>query len=149
MYKFSVLVAGFLLLNLVACSSLQDWAIGQKPEAKLKEVFIKEADMTGALLVFVVNVQNPNKHDLKIDEIAYRVFLDGKEVSQAKTEKNILVKAEQETEVPIPLPVKYSQIFDNMAAALTAGSITYKIEGDAKVSPFSIPFSKSGKVDLN
>lgn len=120
----------------------------EKPKVDLHSVYAKDATATGTTLLFVVNVDNPNNQEIKVKEIAYKVFISGKELSDAKTEKPIVIPALKSQLIEIPLPVSYASILNNIAEVLFNKEVTYKIEGTAKLSFVSIPFSKEGKVEL-
>src|SRR5690606_21071471 len=110
-----------------------------------KDVYVKDAGITGATLVFVVNVVNPNRFDIEVEEVAYKVFIGDKQLTTAKTDKAIKVPASQDAQVELPLPIKYTSLMEHLGSALIAQELPYKIEGDAKFSFVTIPFKKEGK----
>lgn len=128
------------------CSSL--FGTLEKPKVNLKHVYPKDSTMTGTTLVFVLDVENPNSKDLKVESVAYKVFISGKELGHGSIDKQIVVPAKKSSEVSVPLPVKYEDVLNNLGDILLAREVPYKIEGSAKVSYFNIPFSKEGKVEL-
>lgn len=134
-------------LGLCSCASILG-SVVEKPKVDLDQVKIRSADLNGATLVFLVNVENPNRVDIKVDEINYTIFVNNKELSRAKTEKAVNVPANSKAQVEIPLPVTYSKIFSNLKDLMFADTATYKIEGDAKFPLFRVPFSKEGVVEL-
>ena len=139
----------WVLMSFVLFSSACSTLMGlKKPEAQLNRVFAKETSLTGTTLIFVVDVQNPNDRELKLDELAYQVSLSGKEFARAKTDKVVKVAANSSSEVEIPLPVKFSDLLGSLGEIIQTQTISYKIEGNAKLSPFKIPFTKEGKVNL-
>lgn len=140
----------FLSLTfLLLCSCASFWgSVLEKPKVELDHISVKDANLRGTTLVFVVSVDNPNKVDLKVDQINYKVFVNDKELTQAKTEKTVNVPAQSKANVEIPLPIEYSKIFTDLKELMFAESATYKIEGDAKLSLFTIPFSKKGEFKL-
>lgn len=121
---------------------------GEKPKAELREVYLKDTSLFGTTLVFVVNVMNPNRFDIEVDEIDYKVFISGAEVSSAKTENSFIVSAQKETNVEIPLPVKFGSLWEHLSQALLSKVLVYRIEGSAKLSYTTVPFSKEGKMEL-
>ena len=141
----SILAMAGACLFLSNCATLLNL---EKPEVNLQRVFVRDTSLSGTTLVFVVKVDNPNKQDIKVQEIAYKVFISGKELTQAKTEKPVAVPANGSSEVELPLPVKYTSLFENIGDILLSREVAYKIVGDAKLSFINIPFSKEGKVEL-
>lgn len=140
----------FLSLTLLLlCSCASFWgSVLEKPQVELDHIKVKDASLKGTTLVFVVSVDNPNKVDLKVDQINYKVFVNEKEITQAKTDKAVNVPAQSKANVEIPLPIEYNKIFTDLKELMFAESATYKIEGDAKLSLFTIPFTKKGEFKL-
>lgn len=120
----------------------------KEPKAELKEVYIKDLQLMGGTLVFVLDVQNPNKEEIKVDEITYETFIDGQFFSQAKTQNQIKVPGEQTVPVELPLPIEFSKLAGGLAKALKGEPVDYRIKGNAKLSVLTIPFDKSGKLEL-
>jgi LEA14-like dessication related protein len=134
-------------LALCSCASLLGNVV-EKPKVDLDHVAIKDANLKGATLMFVVNVENPNQMDLKVDQINYKIFVNNKEISNAKTEEAVNVPGKSKAQVKIPLPIEYTKIFSDLKEVLFSDSATYKIEGDAKFPLFSVPFTKEGNLKL-
>ncbi|WP_373999061.1 LEA type 2 family protein [Bdellovibrio bacteriovorus] len=145
--KFWTLAFIFLSV-LTACSGKGLLGFAEKPEAKLENVYAKDTNFSGTTLVFVVNVQNPNRFDIEVEEVAYKVFVGDKQLTTSKTDKAIKVPASKDANIELPLPVKYGDLMGHVASILTSGELPYKIEGDAKFSFATIPFTKEGKVEL-
>jgi LEA14-like dessication related protein len=143
-----ILIPMLLSLSFLSgCASLLSPFV-EKPKVELDHVSVRDVTLTGSTLLFVVRVENPNKTDIKIEEIAYKVFINGKEISKAKTEKPVSVPALGKSEVEIPLPIEYSKIWSNLSDLVMAKTAAYRIEGDAKLSAFRIPFSKDGQIQI-
>lgn len=131
---------------LVGCASLT--GIKEEPKAEIKEVYAKDSSFLATTLVFVVNVQNPNAQEIKIDGIDYKVFVSGEQLSSAKVEDKIVVPAHKDVDVEIPLPLEYASLLNHLGKAVLAGELMYRIEGSAKMSLLRIPFAKEGKLQL-
>jgi LEA14-like dessication related protein len=141
----SILALAGACIFLTNCATLFNL---EKPEVNLQRVFVRDTSLSGTTLIFVVKVDNPNKQEIKVKEIAYKVFISGKELTQAKTEKPVIVPASGSSEVELPLPIKYTSLFENIGDILLSREVAYKIVGDAKLSFINIPFTKEGKVEL-
>lgn len=132
---------------LTGCSLFQ-LANLKEPKAELKEVYLKDMNFSGGTLMFVLDVQNPNKEEIKVDEITYETFIDGQFFSQAKTNKSIQVPGEKTIPVELPLPIEFSKLAGGVAKAIKGEPVEYRIKGNAKLSLLTIPFDKSGKLEL-
>lgn len=137
----------FICLFLCSCASLVGKVL-QEPKVELSGVSVKNADMNGATLVFNIAVENPNSVEIKVDQVSYKVFLNNQEITQAKTDKSIAIPGKSTGNVELPLPIEYRKVFSNIKELLFAESAAYKIEGNAKMNLFSIPFTKEGNVKL-
>ncbi|MBX3040391.1 MAG: desiccation-like protein, partial [Bdellovibrionaceae bacterium] len=58
------------------------------------------------------------------------------------------VPARGSAEIGIPVPVEYKGLWSNLMRIFEARTLSYRIEGDAKLSLFTIPFSHAGKLEL-
>ncbi|WP_291516671.1 LEA type 2 family protein [Bdellovibrio sp. ArHS] len=144
----SRLLVALFLTALSACSGKGLLGLAEKPEAKLQSVYAKDTNLSGTTLVFVVNVQNPNRFAIEVEEVAYKVYIGDKQLTTAKTNSAIKIPAAQDANIELPLPVKYGDLMGHLGSILTQGELPYKIEGDAKFSFATIPFTKEGKVEL-
>ena len=127
------------------CASLSGW---KEPKVDLKELYIKDTNLVGTTLVFVLNVENTNDREIKVDEVNYKIMLDGQAFANSKTEEVIRVGPKASAPVEIPLPIRYVDLFSHLNKALNSSQIEYAIEGDAKVSFFKVPFKKQGQLKL-
>ncbi|MGZ3769731.1 MAG: LEA type 2 family protein [Bdellovibrio sp.] len=140
-------VLGIFLFSLIGCSSVK-LLFGEKPTAELREVQLMDASFSGGTLLFIVNVANPNSFDLVVDEIDYKVFLSGKELSEAKIEKPFAIPAKGNKNIEMPLPIKFGDLFEHLSHAFASRALDYRIEGNVKLGFTKIPFSKEGKLEL-
>ncbi|HRO66652.1 MAG TPA: LEA type 2 family protein [Pseudobdellovibrionaceae bacterium] len=136
-----------VLLGFSGCSSLLEKVV-EKPKVTLDRVEVADVSFSKAKLMFVVKVENPNGIDLKVDEVNYKIFLEDKAFTSAKTEKAVNVPARGSAEIGIPVPVEYKGLWTNLMKIFDARTVSYRIEGDAKLSLFTIPFSHAGKLEL-
>ena len=93
---FKLFLFAALSLGLASCAFFKE-RYGQKPEVQLQQVYLKDASLAVATLVFVLDVKNPNKADLKIDSVDYEIQLDGQSFAKTKIDEKIVLKAESST----------------------------------------------------
>lgn len=136
-----------LCVFLCSCASIMG-KILEEPKVHLAGISVKDADMNGATLVFDIAVENPNSVEIKVDKVSYKVFLNSKEITQASTDKAVAIAGKSTGNINLPLPIEYRKVFTDLKDLLFSESASYKIEGNAKVNLFSIPFSKEGSVKL-
>lgn len=136
----------FLLLWGTGCASLLGYT--KDPKVSLQQVAVREVNLAGATLVFALKVENPNKRDIEVSEVSYKVFLSGREFAKARTEQEIVIPAGGTVTVELPLPVRYGDLLQGLDSLLSSRQLSYRIEGAAQASVFSIPFFKEGAVEL-
>ena len=120
----------------------------KEPKVEIERVDIRNPGLTQADLIFVLKVSNPNGYQIKVDEVSYTVFLGGNHFAQTKTSQIVPIKANSDTLVELPLVVEYNKLLKGINSLLQNKSLTYKIEGDAKISALTLPFKEEGKVEL-
>jgi LEA14-like dessication related protein len=140
----------FLALSFLGfCSCASFWeAVLEKPTVELDRVAVTDADLKGATLVFIIAVENPNSIEIKINRINYKVFVNGKELTQAVMEKSVTIPGKSKGLVELPLPIEYRRIFTDLKDLLFSESASYKIEGEAQLNLFNLPFVKEGSIKL-
>lgn len=129
----------------LGCASLMGL---KEPQVDLKELYIKDTNLVGTTIVFVLNVQNTNDRELKVDEVNYKISLDGQAFANSKITQPVVIAPKATGPVEIPLPVRYVDLFAHLNKALSSSQIEYAIEGDAKMSFFKVPFKKQGHFKL-
>ncbi|QDK37896.1 LEA type 2 family protein [Bdellovibrio sp. NC01] len=147
------LIATSLLLLMVISMTLSSCAFfkeryGQKPEVKLAQVYLQDANFQAATLVFVLDVKNPNKADLKIDQVDYEIQLDGQSFAKTTIDKQIILKSEATTAVEVPMPFEYMRLAGGLIKALKGEDVAYVFAGKAKVSGFTVPFNEKGTFNI-
>lgn len=115
------------------------------PKFVLKEIAIADATLSDSILVFRLEIQNPNSMALKFETIDYTIKIKDQRYSG---HLDHLPKAKPNTnvEVEIPLKVILSDIFDSVTLAMYEKETTYQLSatltGDGKI----IPLQQSGRV---
>lgn len=131
----------------VSCSSMLNKLV-KEPKVELSHVNVTDPTLTGAKLIFVLAVENPNPADIKVDELNYRLYFSEKEFSSAKITKTLTVPANSKANVEIPVPIEYAQVIPGLRQLLTTSKLPYRIAGSAKLSVFNVPFDKKGEIKL-
>ncbi len=109
---------------------------------------MRDYNVEGATLVFVLNVMNPNSFPLKVDGLKYNIELDGKQLIDGKLEQAANLAANSETSIDVPIPVRFDQLFSSALDFALKGKSPYRIRGEAKFGLFNIPFDESGELSI-
>ncbi|MBO9666917.1 MAG: LEA type 2 family protein [Bdellovibrio sp.] len=141
------LIAAFLMgsaLSLSGCALFN----AKKPKVDLNSIYIQDSTALSTTLVFVLDVQNPNKMDINVDQVSYEIQLNNQEFAKTVTNKKSRVPAQGSGKVEIPLPINHLKALGGVAKLLAGEEVGYEITGDAKISGIKIPFSEKGKFNL-
>ncbi len=134
---------------MTGCSSLLG-KIVKDPQIKLERVDVRETNLRGANLAFILEVENPNDYEIKVDQVDYKVFLGEDFFAEAKTPKPVTVPANKKQQVELPLPIEYSKVLSGLKGLLLGEKVSYRVEGKVKLAflGLSIPFDEKGQLDL-
>ncbi|WP_413575134.1 LEA type 2 family protein [Bdellovibrio sp. HCB290] len=145
MRTFALLV---VVVFIGGCSFFKD-RYGQKPEIDLANIHFENTTPLSTTMVFVLNVKNPNKIDLNVEELSYEIQLDQKEFAKARSDKQIKIPAGQSAQVELPLPVNFLKAVGGITKVLSGQDVGYEITGEAKVSGIKLPFNEKGLFNMN
>jgi LEA14-like dessication related protein len=135
-----------LLIVLVSCLGL----FLKNPTILLKEIHIRPVSLKDLEIRLVMEIQNPNRFDLRLTAFDYTVFLDEKEMGKGDIQKEILVPGAASQTVDIPLTVHLGDMGETVKLLLSDRELPYRIEGTARVKTgigsAAIPYSKTGNI---
>ncbi len=128
-----------------SCASLQNPKL--PPTFVLKEIAMADATLSDSLLVFRLEIQNPNSVALNFDSIDYTIKIKDQNYSG---HLDHLPKAKPKTnvEVEIPLKVILSDIFDSITLAMYEKETTYELNATLAVGGLIIPLKQVGRVAI-
>lgn len=119
-----------------------------EPKVTFGSIAVRDAGNEGATVVVGLNVENPNRVGLQIDELNYVLEMGGRQVAAAKLEKLTHIEARTTTKVEIPIPFRYDQVFGSILDLISKGTAGYKIKGEARIGLFTLPFDQSGDLKI-
>ena len=140
---FACAIVGVLGCSIFAKKIIED------PKVELDNVSVTDVGLTGATVIFGVKVSNPNSFALKVDSVKYDVEIAGKQIGSSTLPDGAKVEGKSTTIIPIPVPVKYKDVFSSMLDLMGHGSTKYRLRGLAKLGPLSLPFDHTGDLDLH
>jgi LEA14-like dessication related protein len=147
----------FQLVAIGLCLSLGGLALGgcavlktnlQEPQVQLQQVDLGEAGLTDATLIFNFRVQNPNAVALTVDQVDYRFQLNDKPLTKGLINQGLKVGAHSSVTIPVPIRVNYTDLTNSLSDLFKQGSSPYRLDGTVKVGLLSIPFQKTGELNL-
>ena len=142
-----ILCLGGLLL-LPSCLS---W-FWEQPIFVPRELAVARFSLTEIHFLFGVEVQNPNRFDLKLRGLEYTLYLNDREVGKGRIDNEVKIAKASSTLVQVPLQANFKGLGDPLALFFGGKDLSYKIEGVAIISASlgtaTYPFSKSGEIKI-
>jgi LEA14-like dessication related protein len=124
------------LLLLAGCTGL----FFEEPTITLKEIHVRQISLTDASIVFVAEIRNPNRYELRLKSLDYTVHLDGREAGS--------VPASSSAPVEIPITARFGSLSAVAKMYISGQELPYRIEGKALVKAGlfdrTFPFSRTG-----
>lgn len=132
------------VLAITGCAGL----FFEAPVITLKAIHVQQLSLTDASLVFVAEIQNPNRYELRLKSLNYIVHLNNREAGSGSLQKEITVSAASVIPVEIPLSARFGSLGDIAGMYFTGKDLPYRIEGKAVVKAGlfdrTFPFSHTG-----
>jgi LEA14-like dessication related protein len=124
----------------------------EAPRLALVHVAMTSADIFNQQFRVRVNVQNPNKEELKIKGLDYKLFLEGDSFAEGELSKPFVIPAEGDTDFDMTVRTNFVSGIGRLLSRLNGRTqVNYVVEGklftDVRFLK-KIPFQESGSVDL-
>jgi LEA14-like dessication related protein len=139
-----------LLVTASSCASLRPDL--EAPRLALIHVAMTSADIFNQQFLVRVNVQNPNKQELKIKGLDYTLFLEGDGFAEGVLNKPFTIPAEGETDFDMTVKTNFISGIGRLLSRLNGRTqVNYTLEGklltDIRFLK-KIPFEETGSVNL-
>ncbi len=147
MKKRYLIPLGLLYLALSSCAG----CLTEEPSVQLRRVSLHPRSLTEIQLILELDVQNPNRFDLTIQSLQYKLLLNEREIGSGRLEKEILAPALSTTRIQAPVTAGFKNWNESLRAVIADKDIPYRIEGEANVrtifGSIAYPFSRGGKIE--
>lgn len=123
------------------------------PSLSLKNLKINKLDITGANLLFDMDVSNPNKFPLSIKGIDYGIKLSDVEFTKGGLDRATEVAASGKSTLQMPVDISILKLGQSAFNILGKKSSAYELYGDMKfnIPGFGerrFPFKRTGEIPL-
>ncbi|HEX9942170.1 MAG TPA: LEA type 2 family protein [Thermoanaerobaculia bacterium] len=140
-------------LALAACSGLGGLARIVQPEVDVTDVKLLGTTLTGADLLFQFRVDNPNAVSLVLDEIGYRLRLNGEPLLSGRRNERTRVAANGQSVVELPVTIKYEDVYRVIRSFSGRERPDYNLDADFQfdvpvLGAVTVPVSKRGEIPL-
>jgi len=121
------------MIGLIACiaAMLTGCSGTQAPTFKVLEATIKDRTPQGAVLLFVLEADNPNGDALPLRDVSYTVSLNGKQIFSGTRSAEVVLRrfGRQQFTLPAAYALAADQLAPDGAAYAISGSLVYIAPG--------------------
>lgn len=122
------------------------------PSISVSDIAVRDLGFSELRFAVTVRADNPNDIEIPLSNLKFDLDLLGRPFAQGMTDDaRLKLPARAARDVPIEFTVPTTRLLDLLSAARSAGlsNLSYRLKGSANwgVSPFAIPFEKSGNLD--
>jgi LEA14-like dessication related protein len=146
-------VALSAVLVLAACSGLGGLARVVQPNVDVTDVKVLGTTLTGADLLFQFRVDNPNAVSLVLNEIGYRLRLNGEPLLNGRSNQETRIAANDRSVVELPMTIKYEDVYRVIRSFSGRQRPDYNLDADFQfnvpvLGAVTVPVSKRGEIPL-
>lgn len=99
------------------------------PRISLDHVDITDTSLTGASLVFTIEINNPNAYEIMLSELSYGIRLGGNELAGGAAKSVPPLAGTGATKLRIPVNISYMNIGRAARSLLSSSSVPYELYG--------------------
>lgn len=145
-----------LPLTLVGCAGLGLGESVVRPQVDVVRVDIENVHLTGADLLLEFEVDNPNGVRLLLDEVGYRLRLNGEHLLDGRRRERTEIAARGESRVTIPVNVQFDDLYRVIRSFSDRDRDrpSYQLDADFQfdvplMGAISVPVRKTGDIPLD
>ena len=123
------------------------------PVLTFRDLEVRDVGLERVRFNLIVDVNNPNEVDVPVTDLNFVLELNGQETARgAAADRTFVLPASGTRQVPLAFSARTSDLLDvvrRLPGSLQTG-LSYRLKGSASwgASGFSIPFDRSGSLDL-
>ena len=146
-------VALLSLAALSACAGLGRTL--ERPQVNITNVRVAETHLTAAELVFEFEVDNPNAVALVLDQVGYRLRLNGEQLMDGRRAERTRIEASGESRVELPVTIRYDDLFRVIRSFEgRRGRPDYALDADFRfdvpmLGAVTVPVRETGTIPLD
>lgn len=134
------------------CSFFRSIAGFKRPSLAFRGATLSDASLSDATINLTYVVNNPNPIELALEEVSYRLFVEGRPVVSGRPAEGLRIPAGGKRELVFPAQVKFADIAPALEAFLSKDRARYRAEGSAGVaSPVGLvrlPLAHEGEFEV-
>lgn len=128
------------------CAAFRDFL--QKPVVEFDSMEMTNLSLFQSTPIFKFKVANPNPVGMKIKKFEYDFKVNDKKFVKGVTEQGVTIGANNSRIVRLPFMIGHLDLFDSIAEFSKTRNVRYDLSGTIGFKYFSIPYHKSGELDI-
>ncbi len=145
-------LAGVLLSGVLAGCAAIGMTKFQTPGIVVDAVTLRSVSTSGGTLDVTLNVDNPNRFDLKGVGLDLGLDVEGVHFGDARYSEQFQLPKEQVTAVTVPVSFTWAGVGTAARAILSRGEVEYRVDGTTRLqTPYGreqLPFTRTGTLSL-
>ena len=127
----------------------------QRPEVNITNVRVAETRLTSAELVFEFEVDNPNAVALVLDQVGYRLRLNGEHLLDGRRAERTRIEASGESRIELPVTIRYQDVYRVIQSFEgRRGRPDYALDADFRfdvpvLGAVTVPVRETGTIPLD
>lgn len=152
-FLHSVLLVA-LAVAVSACAGLGGLAEMVEPEVDVTDVKLLGTTLTGADLLFEFRVDNPNAVALVLDDIGYRLRLNGEPLLDGRRTQETRIEASGRSVIELPVTLKFEDIYRVIRSFEGRGKPDYALDADFRfdvpiLGAVTVPVTQRGEIPMD
>jgi LEA14-like dessication related protein len=136
-----------LLAGVAGCSSMLPRL--QPPTVTLASLHMAEVSADGLAVTVLLELDNPNPQDIKVDALDFAVLVGGVSVATAQSDRPTFIPANGSGGAAITARADFSTWASALQKLRGKPSFDYEIVGTARINGRALPFSRRGEMRSN
>lgn len=145
-------LAGLALLGLLGGCATIGLTKFQPPGIVVQGVTLRRADLSGGILDVTLEVDNPNRFEVRGVGLDLGMDLEGVHFGDVQYGEELRLPREAITAVTVPVTFTWAGVGAAARAILDQGDVHYAVKGEARLqTPYGrerVPFTRAGTLSL-
>lgn len=141
-----------LALSLSGCAGLGRRLL--EPEVRVVGVDVGDMALDSAELIFDFEVDNPNAVALVLDQIGYRLHINGRPFADGRRDQRTQIAANGESRIQLPMVLRYADVARVIRGLGNDRRPDYELEADFQfdapvLGALTVPVRRRGNIPLD
>ncbi|MFL6197079.1 MAG: LEA type 2 family protein [Thermoanaerobaculia bacterium] len=149
-----LLAVALSLVALAGCAGYGGLGRMVQPEVDVTDVKLLGTTLTGADLLFEFRVDNPNAVRLVLDDIGYRLRLNGQPLLDGRRDQRTEISARGYSFVELPVSIKYEDVYRVIRSFQGRERPNYDLDADFRfnvpvLGAITVPVTRRGEIPID